>query len=129
MKWTSKFLYAFLFLFLLSETCFAQKKDVLLSFCQIELNDALVQRNLSFSESFLFSLDKNNKPSKIKRVNGKYMKESDVQDCVDGWVFKGFPKHTNIVVMLSWKHGVGWTQMQVSSKDFYRRILLSKDCP
>jgi hypothetical protein len=71
MKWISKFLYAVLFLFLLSETCFAQKKDVLFSFCQFELNDALVQGNISFSESFIFSLGENNKPSKLKRVLGK----------------------------------------------------------
>lgn len=129
MKHISKFLYVPLFLFLLSATCFAQRKDMLFSFCQFKLDDALVQGNISFSESFLFSLDENNKPSKIKRVVGKYLKEDVVQACIDNWTFAGFPKDTKIIVMFSWKHGYGWTQMQVSSKGFYRRVLLSKDCP
>lgn len=129
MKSVSKFLSAILFILLLSATCLSQKRDVHFSFCQPKLNDALIQGNISFNEGFLFSLDENNKPSKIKRVTGKYLNEKEVQSCIDSWTFTGFPKDTKVIVMLSWKHGVGWTQMQISSEDFYRRVLLSKDCP
>lgn len=129
MKRVSKFFFVLLFLFLLSGTCFSQKRDVLFSFCQLRLDKQVIQTNTSFNESFIFSLDENNKPSKIKRVLGKHVKKDDVQACIDNWVFTSFPKDSKIIIMFSWKHGVGWTQMQITNRGFYRRVLLSKDCP
>jgi hypothetical protein len=122
MKLFANFFFLVVLIFLISNFCFAQKKSANLSFCQMEMPEQLFQKNLSFNELFSFTIDGNGKPSKINKVIGEYLKNEDIEECLKIWKFTGFSKDTRAKVLFSWNHGFGWTQMQVSSKGFYRKV-------
>lgn len=106
------------------------QKEVLSSFCQLSLSEELKQSNISFTDGFTFKLDKNGKPFDIERTLGKYVEEEQVKSCLDSWKFSGFAENSRVSVYFSWKHGVGWTQMRITSKDFSQVIVNgSKSCP
>jgi hypothetical protein len=106
----------------------AQKK-VLSSFCQLSLSDELMQSNISFMEGFSFKVDKNGKSIDVKRILGKYVDEEQVSNCLTKWQFSGFAENSRVSVYFSWKHGLGWTQMKIISKDFSEVVTNgSKSC-
>ena len=100
------------------------QKQVLSSFCQLSLSEDLKQSNLSFTDGFTFKLDKHGRPVGVKRTLGKYVKEEQVRSCLDNWKFSGFAENSRVSVYFSWKHGVGWTQMRITSKDFARVVVV-----
>lgn len=99
------------------------QKEVLSSFCQLSLSEELMQSNISFTEGFTFKIDKNGKPIDIKRTLGKYVEEEQVKSCLDNWKFSGFVENSRFSVYFSWKHGVGWTQMRITNKDFSQVVV------
>lgn len=106
------------------------QREVLLSFCQLSLSEELKQSNVSFTDGFTFKIDKNGKPIDIKRTLGKYVKEEQVKSCLDNWKFSGFAENSRVSVYFTWKHGVGWIQMRVISKDFAQVVVNGDEaCP
>ena len=98
------------------------QKDALLSFCQLSLSERLKHANLSFTDGFVFKVDKNGKPVEIRRILGKWVDDQEVVSCVSKWQFSGFEEDSRVIVTFGWKHGVGWTGMRVVSKDFSQVI-------
>lgn len=106
------------------------QKEVLSSFCRLSLSEELKQSNISFTDGFTFRLDKDGKPIDVKRTLGKYVEEEQVKSCLDNWKFSGFAENSRVSVYFSWKHGVGWTQMRITSKDFSQVVVAgNKSCP
>ena len=106
------------------------QKEVLSSFCRLALSEELKQSNVSFTDGFTFKLDKDGKPIDIKRTLGKYVEEEQVRTCLDNWKFSGFSENSRVSVYFSWKHGVGWTQMRITSRNFSQIVVNgSKSCP
>jgi hypothetical protein len=99
------------------------QKEVLSSFCHLSLSDDLKHSNTSFTDGFTFKIDQNGKPFDIKRVLGKYVDESEVKSCLENWKLSGFAENSRFSVYFSWKHGVGWTQMRISGKDFSQVVV------
>ncbi len=94
------------------------QKEALLSFCQLSLSEQRKQANLSFTDGFVFKVDKNGKPAEIRRIFGKWVDDQEVSSCVSNWQFSGFEEDRRVIVTFGWKHGVGWAGMRVVSKDF-----------
>ena len=127
MKYVNRVLFLATVSFMFSVSIFAQKKDVLFSFCNFELPEELVQRNISFSESFAFTIGEKGNPENLKRVLGKYVTDDQVLQCIADWRFVGFSKGSRATVLFSWKHGICWKNTQVSSKGLYRVALNRQD--
>lgn len=94
------------------------QKEALSSFCQLSLSDELKQSNISFTDGFTFRIDNNGTPLKLTRILGKYTDNAQVKSCLNNWRFSGFGENSRFSVYFSWKHGIGWTQMRITSKDF-----------
>ena len=106
------------------------QREVLSSFCQLSLPEEVKQSNICFTDGFAFKIDKNGKPVDIERVLGKYVKAEQIKSCLATWKFTGFAENSRVSVYFSWKHGTGWTQMKIISKDFSQVVVNgSKSCP
>lgn len=120
---------ASLFILSLNITAQSKKQEVLSSFCQPTIPDALFQSNVSFSEGYTFKIDANGKPIIIKKFMGSYLNDDEVISCISNWKFFGFAENTRFSAYFDWKHGVGWLRMRISSKDFLQTIILGdNDC-
>lgn len=109
-------------LFLLQLSVFAQKKDLLFSFCNFEMNDELIQRSTNFTESFHFVVNPEGKAANIKRALGKYVDPKLVEECTGVWRFTGFEQGSRGTIVFTWEHGFGWTSMQVKSEGLFRFV-------
>jgi hypothetical protein len=125
------FVICFLITFPLIVNCQASqaKKEVLSSFCQLSLSEYLRQANLSFTDSYVFKIDVGGKPVEIRNSRSKYTNEEEAVSCISTWKFSGIAPNSVFHVYFSWKHGVGWTQMEIKGKEFSQKtILADRDC-
>ncbi len=94
------------------------KRKILSSFCQLSLSDEMKQSYLSFTDTYSFKIDDNGIPVEIRKAQAKYTNEEEVKACLEEWKLKGFASGATFHVEFSWKHGIGWVQMRISSKNF-----------
>ena len=122
-----------IYLLLISFVCMGQAttdgsdRTTLSSFCHIPLPDHLKQANITFTDVYAFKLSKIGIPVDIKKFRAKYTKIEDVENCVQKWQFNGFAEGSIFHVEFSWKHGLGWIKMRISSKNFSQITVLRKD--
>jgi len=86
-----------------------------------------MQRSISFSEVYTFTLDDNGKALGIKRVAGEYLDQQEVMACINRWEFSGFAPKSRTNVSFTWQHALGWTEMKIISKDFIQTTLLNSE--
>lgn len=100
------------------------QKEVLFSFCKFTLTNSQVQSNLSFTQMYTYKLSKDGKPVNLHRL-GKdiYVSDESAAACFANWKFSGFSEGDRIVVFFRWEHGIGWTRMGISSKDFSQSVI------
>jgi len=103
-------------------------KSLLSSFCQFPVSEQMIQSSISFTEIYSFTLNEKGNALGIKRVSGDYLKLQEVVRCLSRWEFSGFAPRTRVTVSFTWKHGAGWTEMKVLSKDFVQTTLLNGTC-
>ncbi len=122
MKGSIRLLTIALVIFVLSYDGFSQKKKLDFSFCKPELPKRVIDADVNFQVIFRFVLDTNGEAGKVQRIIGEYVKDDQVQKCVDNWKFTGFSTGVKVNIVLRWKASTGWTEMQVGSKGFYRKL-------
>ena len=96
-------------------------------FCQITLSDHTKQANITFTDIYIFDIDKSGSVINMRPSRAKYTDVLDVHTCLEKWRFSGFPDHTVFHVEFTWKHAVGWTQMRISGKDFSQTTILRRE--
>jgi|SRR5215510_8232328 len=112
------------------EPAIKQQKVVLSSFCQVSIADEIKQANMTFTEIYSFKISKTGAPSDVSAVKVRFTRLEDIVDCLKEWRFKGFDEGSICHVEFSWKHGIGWVQMRISSKNYSQQTILgSSSCP
>jgi hypothetical protein len=94
------------------------KRQILSSFCQPSLSEDLKQSSLSFTDIYSFKIDESGSPIEIKSFRAGYTNVEEIKDCLKEWKLKGFITGAIFHVELSWKHGVGWMRMRISTNNF-----------
>lgn len=108
----------------------ADNRQVISAFCDIPISDHLKQANTTFTDVYTFKVDKSGKAVQLRGSRAEFTKLEDIEACLSLWKLNGFANETVFHVEFSWKHGIGWTQMRISSKDFSQvTIIGSKACP
>lgn len=95
-----------------------QGAEPLVSFCQFPMSREIMQANLGFREIISFQVDGDGRPFAIKKILGKYLSEDAVRQCISKWSFAGAESNSRFTVSFSWEHGVGWTRMRITGKNF-----------
>lgn len=107
-----------------ASAAFAQQ-EVLSSFCQFQLTEMQRQANFTFTQGYRIKIDKEGRVNEVKRVLGKeeWVAIDKAKACFAKWKFTGFDEGRAFVVFFSWKHGVGWTGMNISGGGFSQNVV------
>jgi hypothetical protein len=95
----------------------------LIELCDFKVPTSIAGANASFNVVYSVKVGPNGKAVSINKVVNKYLDDQLFIDCISKWVFQKNSKE--VTVTFSWKHGIGWTKMSVSSKTMSRVVLFS----
>ena len=112
----------------------ANRPGVDIDFCQMTLAPEYKDIYLSFTVFSSFTVDGNGVPKQIEVFLGRgfthFIDSSAPVECISRWRFKSIPEGTKFTASFHWEHGIGWTEMSVSSPVFSQTIRLSGErCP
>lgn len=97
-----------------------------ITFCNLEVSKNTKRANASFSVIYAFEIDQEGKPSKIQKIQDKYVGKEKVIACLSEWRFIGLPSGTDLIAFFRWQHGKGWVEVSVVGQDF-KQVIKIKD--
>ena len=105
-------------------------KEILSSFCNLQIEDNVKHGNNTFTEFYYFEIDEEGKPKNVRERKAKFTHVQEVRDCLTKWKLNGFSQDSIFRVEFSWEHGLGWTQMRIINKEYSQTVLNGdKACP
>jgi hypothetical protein len=108
------------------EPSVAQVPKVNVVFCGFEPSKSLVQGHANFTLRVLFLIDQKGKPANPRQVGGFRVDQNQVKKCLSEWDFSGLSANSRVTARFTWKHGIGWTQMDVSGRELNVKITRPK---
>lgn len=100
------------------------------TFCNFDLPRNIKVANATFDIVYSFEVDEEGRPVRITKVNDKYVGEGTVASCMESWRFHGIKNGTRMVALFQWRHGEGWTNINISGPDFSQKIKVGGErCP
>ena len=96
-------------------------------FCHFEVAPHIKSMNAGFSVAYSFEVNDKGKPTEIKKLHDPFLQDSVVEQCVQEWYLPGLDSGTTGVLVSTWKHGLGWTEMAIKAGTLQQRIVRSGD--
>jgi len=110
----------------LAQTNNSNRRKVIPAPCEFSIKEAYIQANVTFSDGFIFKIDKKGKPFDIKRLIGNDLIDEEASECLSRWKFEGFKENTRLTSTFTWKHGVGWYPIKIYNREFSRSLKWQK---
>ena len=101
-----------------------------ISFCQFKLGRDLKEAHASFTVGYAFKLGADGKPRNVRKLLGDELSVEQAAECIAKWQFRNAAPNSLVTAYFRWDHGVGWTELKVSGKNFSQTIKIEGErCP
>jgi hypothetical protein len=87
--------------------------------CDFKMPKEFARANATFLVAYGLQIGNDGRPTKVEKVkmaNDFPIPDEPFVSCVKGWVLPVVNQRAS--VLFEWKHGVGWTQIEISGSDF-----------
>ena len=105
---------------------FAIGGDEIIEFCDFNVPSVIAHANTSFSVVYSIEIDDSGNPVKVEKIMNRFLVDEPFIDCFMKWKLP--PEHGTIIIVMDWKHGVGWTQLSLSGKEIHRVFKFKTGC-
>jgi len=90
--------------------------------CDFQVLAELARANASFSVIFQIQTDGGGRPSKVAKLKNDFLQDEPFMACLRRWILPA--PNAQVIVVLNWKHGRGWTQLNIDGQGIHRKIRL-----
>lgn len=100
----------------------AEKQQRRIHVCDFGVPAAVRQANASFTVIYRLSIGEDGHPRRIERLKNDFLQDGPFTSCFQSWILP--VGEENVTVTLSWRHGSGWTDMNISGARFEDEITI-----
>lgn len=101
----------------------AEKQQRRIQICDFGVPAAVRQANASFTVIYRLSIGVAGHPRRIERIKNDFLQDEPFTSCFESWTLP--MGEENVTVTLSWRHGRGWTDMNISGAKFEDSITIT----
>jgi hypothetical protein len=88
--------------------------------CDFKVPKDIAHANASFTVIYAVQTGPDRHFSKIEKIKNDFLNDQPFTQCLSGWTLP--VENQRVTITFNWKHGQGWTDIALSSKDLNQRI-------
>jgi len=95
-----------------------------IEFCDFHVPEDVARANASFTVVYSVEVNGEGRATSVRRAKNDFLQDEPFVSCLINW---NLPvRNERVAVALTWKHGIGWTDVNISGQGVDQRIVFQQ---